>query len=176
MATQKARDLVRMAVAKVALMESLTETELDINPKALVVGGGISGMAAARSLSDQGYAVCLVEREPFLGGQGSLLFRTWKGEDVQMNLTQMIEKIQSDPNIDLHLNTALTDVAGFVGNFKSTLSTDGHETLVEHGVAVIATGAFERKPDEYLYGEDDRVLTHLELDQRFIRNDPSLGR
>ncbi len=174
MATQKAMDLVRMAVAKVALMESLTETELDINPKALVVGGGISGMAAAQSLSDQGYAVCLVEREPFLGGQGSLLFRTWKGEDVQMNLTQMIEKIQADPNIDLHLNTELTDVAGFVGNFKSTLSTEGHETLVEHGVAVIATGAFERKPDEYLYGEDARVLTHLELDQRFIGNDPSL--
>ena len=174
MATEKARDLVRMAVAKVALMEPLTETELEINPKALVVGGGISGMAAAQSLSDQGYAVCLVEREPFLGGQGSLLFRTWKGEDVQMNLSEMIQKIQADPNIDLRLNTELAGVEGFVGNFNTTLTTDGREEQVEHGVAVIATGAFERKPDEYLYGEDDRVHTHLELDQRFIRNDPSL--
>ena len=174
MATEKARDLVRMAVAKVALMEPLTETELEINPKALVVGGGISGMAAAQSLSDQGYAVCLVEREPFLGGQGSLLFRTWKGEDVQMNLSEMIQKIQADPNIDLRLNTELAGVEGFVGNFNTTLTTDGREEQVEHGVAVIATGSFERKPDEYLYGEDDRVHTHLELDQRFIRNDPSL--
>ena len=174
MATEKARDLVRMAVAKVALMEPLTETELEINPKALVVGGGISGMAAAQSLSNQGYAVCLVEREPFLGGQGSLLFRTWKGEDVQMNLSEMIRKIQADPNIDLRLNTELAGVEGFVGNFNTTLATDGREEQVEHGVAVIATGAFERKPDEYLYGEDDRVHTHLELDQRFIRNDPSL--
>ena len=174
MATQKARDLVRMAVAKVALMEPLMETELEINQKALVVGGGISGMAAAGSLSDQGYQVCLVEREPFLGGQGSLLWRTWKGEDVQMNLSEMVRKIKSDPNIDLRLNTELAGVEGFVGNFNSKLTTAGREEQMEHGVAIIATGAFERKPDEYLYGEDDRVVTHLELDQRFIGNDPAL--
>ncbi len=174
MATEKAMDLVRMAVAKVALMEPLAETELEINQKALVVGGGISGMAAAQSLSDQGYEVCLVEREPFPGGQGSLLFRTWKGEDVQMNLSQMIQKVQDDPKIDLRLNTELVGVEGFVGNFNTTLVSNDVKEQVEHGVAVIATGAFERKPDEYLYGEDDRVHTHLELDQRFIRNDPSL--
>jgi len=81
---------------------------------------------------------------------------------------------KSDPNIDLRLNTELAGVEGFVGNFKTTLSREGHEEQVEHGVAVIATGAFEGKPHEYLYGEDDRVLTHLELDQRFIRNDPAL--
>ena len=163
-----------MAVAKVALMEPLMETELEINQRALVVGGGISGMAAALSLSDQGYGVCLVEREPFLGGQGSLLFQTWKGEDVQMNLSEMIEKVQSAPNIDLRLNTELEGVEGFVGNFKSTLSSDGHEESVEHGVTVIATGAFEGRPHEYLYGEDERVVTHLELDQRFKGNDPAL--
>ncbi len=174
MATEKARDLVRMAVAKVALMEPLTETALNINQRALVVGAGISGMAAALSLSDQGYEVCLVERELFLGGQGSLLFRTWKGEDVQMNLSKMIEKVHSDPNIDLRLNTELAGVEGFVGNFKSTLLCEGHEELVEHGVVVIATGAFEGRPSEYLYGEDDRVITHLELDQRFMGNDPAL--
>ncbi len=174
MATEKARDLVRMAVAKVALMEPLAETELEINQRALVVGAGISGMAAAQSLSDQGYEVCLVEREPFLGGQGSLLFRTWKGEDVQMNLSEMTEKIQSDPNIDLRLNTELENVDGFVGNFKSTLLSEGREEGVEHGVAVIATGAFEARPHEYLYGEDERVVTHLELDQRFMGNDAAL--
>ncbi len=174
MATEKAKDLVRMAVAKVALMEPLEETELQINQKALVVGAGISGMAAAASLSDQGYEVCLVEREPFLGGQGSLLFRTWKGEDVQMNLSKMMKRVQSDPNIDLRLNTELTGVEGFVGNFKTTLSSEGREKEVEHGVAVVATGAFEARPNEYLYGEDERVVTHLELDQRFIRNDPAL--
>jgi len=115
-----------------------------------------------------------VEREPFPGGQGSLLFRTWKGEDVQMNLSQMVDKVKSDPNIDLCLNTELAGVEGFVGNFKTTLLRDGHEEQLEHGVAVIATGAFEARPQEYLYGEDERVVTHLELDQRFIRNDPAL--
>ena len=174
-ATEKARDLVRMAVAKVALMEPLSETELEINQRALVVGAGISGMAAASSLSSQGYEVCLVEREPVPGGQGSLLFRTWKGEDVQTNLSQMIDRIRSDPNIDLRLNTELGGVEGFVGNFKTTLVSDGREEEVAHGVAVIATGAHEARPAEYLYGEDARVVTHLELDQRFIRNDPTLA-
>ncbi len=174
MATEKARDLVRMAVAKVALMEPLTEAELEIDQRALVVGAGISGMTAALSLSKQGYGVCLVEREPFLGGQGSLLNKTWKGEDVQANLSHMIDEVRSDPNIDLRMGTELGGVHGFVGNFKTTLISEGREEEVAHGVAVLATGAFEARPAEYLYGEDERVVTHLELDQRFMGKDPTL--
>ena len=174
MATEKAKDLVRMAVAKVALMESLEEAELDVNQRALVIGGGISGMASAKSLSDQGYQVDLVERSAHLGGTARHLFRTWKGEDIQENLADLIKSVTSDSTINVHLDTELSHVEGFVGNFKTTLSSSGKEETVEHGIAIIATGANEYQPDEYLYGEDPRVLTHLELDQKFIENDPSL--
>jgi len=173
-ATEKAKDLVRMAVAKVALMEPLYETELDINQKALVVGGGISGLAAAKSLSDQGYQVYLVERSAHLGGQARSLFMTWKGEDVQKNLADLIVSVETDSNIKIHIDTELTNVDGFVGNFKTTLSSGGKEEAVEHGIVVIATGANESRPDEYLYAEDPRVVTHLELDQKFISNEDSL--
>jgi heterodisulfide reductase subunit A len=174
LATEKAKDLIRMAVAKVALMESLDEAELDINQRALVIGGGISGMSSAKSLSDQGYQVDLVERSAHLGGMARNLFRTWKGEDVQKNLAELIQSAESDKNIKIHLDTELSHVEGFVGNFKTTLSSSDKEETIEHGVAVIATGANEQQPNEYLYGEDHRVLTHLELDQKFMENDPSL--
>jgi len=173
-ATLKAKDLVRMAVAKVALMEPLQEAELDINQRALVIGGGISGMTSAKSLSGQGYRVSLIERSEALGGQALNLFRTWKGEDIRENLDRLVESVRSDPNIDVYLKTELADVEGFVGNFKSTLRSGDKEEVVEHGVAVIATGAAEYRPREYLYGEDPRVLTHLDLDRKFMADDPSL--
>ena len=174
MATEKAKDLVRMAVAKVALMEPLPEAQLDINQRALVVGGGISGMVSARTLSAQGYRVSLVEREPSLGGQALNLFMTWRGENVQENLSALIESVQRDDNIEVHVGTALTQVEGFVGNFKSILKSENQEKTVEHGIAVLSTGASEYRPDEYLYGQDPRVVTHLELGRKFIEEDPSL--
>ncbi len=171
-ATDIAKDLVRMAVAKVALMEPLRETELGINQKALVVGGGISGMVTARTLSKQGYEVCLVERNAALGGQALNLYRTWKGEDIQKNLAALVREVEKDDRIAVRLNTTLRHVDGFVGNFKTTLKSGNHEEELEHGITVIATGAEEYKPDEYLYGKDPRVVTHLELDRKFM-DDPS---
>ncbi len=171
-ATEKAMDLVRMAVAKAALMTPLKEADVDINQRALVVGGGISGMVSARTLSRQGYKVSLVERASSLGGQALNLYRTWKGEDIQKKLSELVLSVETDDNIDVHLNTELTSVEGFVGNFKTTLSEEGQ--VVEHGIAVLSTGAKEFKPDEYLYGKDPRVMTHLELDRRFQNRDPSL--
>jgi heterodisulfide reductase subunit A-like polyferredoxin len=173
-ATEKAKDLVSMSVAKVALMESLEETTVPIHQDALVVGGGISGMVAAKNLSDQGYRVSLVEREPGLGGQALQLFKTWQGEDIQHHLSELIEAVETAPNIELHLETEIAAIEGFVGNFKTTLSSGGQEKGVEHGIVVLATGADELKPDEYLYGKDPRVVTHLELDRMFMKGDTSL--
>jgi heterodisulfide reductase subunit A len=173
-ATQKAKDLVRMAVAKAALMIPLKEAEVDIHQRALVIGGGISGMVAARTFSRQGYKVSLVEKASNLGGQALHLFKTWKGEDIQQNLASLVRSVEADPDIDVHLNTELSNVEGFVGNFKSTLRADGKEEVVDHGIAVIATGARELKPAEYIYGKDPRVMTSLELDQRFRNADPGL--
>ena len=173
-ATEKSKDLVRMAVAKVVQYEPLQEAELLIDPSALVIGGGLSGMAAARALADQGYPVHLVERDGQLGGQARHLFKTAKGEDIQVETAKMVNDIQSHPNISVHLNAALTQVEGFVGNFDTTIDQNGNARTLHHGVTIVATGASEHRPAEYLYGMDDRVITGLELDRRFLDNDPAL--
>jgi heterodisulfide reductase subunit A len=172
--TEKAKDLVRMAVGKVSLFEPMTEPRIKINQTALVIGGGISGMSAARNLADQGYATCLIEKSGALGGQARDIYQTWRGEDVQQNLVKLIQQVQADPKIDVQLNTELKQVEGFVGNFKSTLQSNGKEKVLEHGIAIIATGASELKPDQYLYGKDPRVLTGLDLDRRLIDGDSVL--
>lgn len=177
LATQKAKDLVRMAVTKVALMEPLEETELQVNQTALVIGGGISGITSAKSLADQGYETHLIEKSSKLGGQALNLFRTIKDEDVQTELSALVDDINKDEKIHIHLNTSLTGVDGFVGNFKSTLTendTKGQTQVIEHGIAVLATGAVPLEPKEYNYGNDPRIITSLELDRKFISNDASL--
>lgn len=173
-ATEKAKDLVRMAVAKVAFFEPMAEPLIKIDPKALVIGGGVSGMISAKNLAEQGYHTYLIEKEEVLGGQALNLYQTWKGEDVQSYVKKLIEEVQSHPKIEVYLKTEIKGVEGFVGNFKTLIQSNGHLKTLEHGVTIIATGASELKPDLYLYGKDERVLTALELDQRFIQKDPSL--
>jgi len=175
MATEKAKDLVRMAISKVSLMNPLDEAELTINQTALVVGGGISGMAAARTLAGQGYPTHIIENSDRLGGQANNIHTTAKSESVHRKLSELIEAVEADDRIRVHLNTTLNAVDGFVGNFKSTLSADGREETLDHGVAILATGASELKPNEYGYGSDPRILTGLELDKKFMENDPIIG-
>jgi heterodisulfide reductase subunit A len=174
LATAKAKDLVRMAVSKVALMQPLKEAELEVNQTALVIGGGIAGMSAAETLAQQGYETHIVEKSVQLGGQAQNLFKTVTGDDVQEKLTEMIQGIEANDKIQVHLDTELKDVDGFVGNFKSTLASAGKEETLEYGVAVLATGGSALQSDEYHYGEDPRILTSLELDRKFIEKDPSL--
>jgi heterodisulfide reductase subunit A len=148
--------------------------ELQIDQKALVVGGGISGMTSALSLARQGYFTHLVEKNEVLGGQARNLFRTWKGEDIQENLARMIREVEAEDNIAVHLSSGLKNVDGFVGNFATTLQGPEGEERVDHGVTIIASGAGEHKPDEYLYGEDSRVKTAQEVDRMMIDHDPYL--
>jgi len=178
-ATNKAKDLVRMAVAKVALLEPLVEPSLEMNKSTLIVGGGVAGMAAATLLSRQGYHVTLVEKEDQLGGQALHLHETWRGEDIQEKIRGMISDVESDENIDIRLGAEIKHVDGFVGNFKTTIEQGdgGGEEILEHGVTIISSGASELKPHElpYLYGKDPRVMTALELDRRFIEKDATIG-
>jgi heterodisulfide reductase subunit A len=174
LATEKAKDLVRMAVSKVALMQPLPEAELKVNQAALVIGGGISGMSAARSLASQGYATHIVEASDRLGGNAHHIYKTVSGDRVADKLAELVASVSDDDNINVHLNTRLASVDGFVGNFKSTLSNGDGESELEYGVAVIATGGKALEPDEYSYGKDPRILTSLELDQKLIADDPAL--
>jgi len=174
LATAKARDLVRMAVAKVALLEPLQEPELSVNQKALVIGGGVAGMVAAKAIAEQGYPVNLVERSDRLGGQALSLYQTWKGEDVQSYVQSLEQTVLSHPRITVHLSSSVTAVEGFVGNFKTTIQNGAASERIEHGVAVIATGGREFQPGEYSYGLDPRVVTHHELDRLFMQRDEGL--
>ncbi len=174
-ATKKSKDMVRMGVAKAALLLPLAESTMAVNQSVLVIGGGVAGMAAAKNMSDQGYQTFLLEKSDVLGGQARKLHETWRGEDIQEYLKGLTDAVESDPSIDIFLNSRITQVDGFVGNFKTTVTGNGKSRVLEHGVTLIASGASEFKPDQYLYGQDSRVVTGLDLQQRFIDNDPSIA-
>ncbi len=173
-ATAKAKDLIRMAVAKTNLLAPLKQTDLPVSHSALVIGGGIAGMTAAVSLAHQGYPVDLVEKSDTLGGNALMLGKTSQNEDVGAFVEELIQTVKSENRITVHTETSISNVDGFVGNFKTELRNGNSTQTVEHGVAVIATGAKEYKPVEYLYGKHNAVMTHLELDQLFKKNDPKL--
>jgi heterodisulfide reductase subunit A2 len=165
-ATDKAIDLVRMAVARTARLMPLAEASVPVNNAALVVGGGIAGMTAALALAEQGFPVHLVEKTAELGGMGRRLYDTLDGEDIQAFVGQTAERIAKHPRISVHLNTKAAKVEGHVGAFTSTLRTADGATSVKHGVVVVATGATELAPSTYGYGQSPQVLTQVELTER----------
>ena len=175
-ATKKAKDLVRMAVAKAFCLDPLFETQLPVTQSALVVGGGIAGMTAALSLAKQGYPVFLVEKEPILGGNGRLLHTTWRDENLTTYVKGLLKEVEDHERITVHTGARVQHVDGFVGNFTTTLAIGDKTRKISHGVALIATGAKESNPDEYLYGEHASVMTHLDLDAQFKNNPETIGK
>ncbi len=165
-ATAKSKDLLQMAVAKVALHEPLVEPRMKINQAALVIGGGVAGMTAARTLAAQGYKTLVVEKNRQLGGQARNLAESWQAKPISPFLDDLIAEVSADANIEILLNARIENVDGFIGNFKTTVQTDGESKVLEHGVTLIASGAEEFKSDDYLYGQDQRVLTGLELQKK----------
>jgi len=171
-ATDKAKDLVRMAVANARLIKPLEEVGLPVTHKAVVIGGGIAGMTSALKIADQGYEVYLLEKEDKLGGNALNLRYTLEGKDVPALLGSTIERIANHPMIHTMLNSELMESGGSKGNFASKVKVskngDGEIQEIKHGVIIIATGAEEYKPKEYLYGQDSRVMTQIELENRII--------
>ena len=174
MATDKAVDLVRMAVARASRLLPLEEDTVPVNNAALVVGGGVAGMTTALALADQGFPVHLVEKTGELGGAVRQLHRTLDGQDVRNFLDGTIDRIRSHKRIQLHLDARVEKVGGHVGGFTSTLATGSGPASIKHGVVVVATGAMELKPQSYGYGRSKRVMTLLELEDRLGRGDIAL--
>lgn len=170
-ATQKAMDQVRMAVAKASHLAPLDKISVNVIQKALVIGGGISGMTAALGLADQGYPVTLLEKGDQLGGNAWALSHTWKGEEIKPYLEGLIGKVEGHKNIKVYKKAQLKTATGSVGSFTSQIDAGGQELSLNYGVAVVATGAKEYKPSEYLYGQDKRVMTHLEF-EALAKNNP----
>ena len=175
-ATEKAKDLVRMAVAKARLIEPLQPVTLPVNHRALVIGGGVAGMTSALTLAEQGFEVDLIERSNALGGMTRRIHYNLDGEDVQQFLGDLINEVQEHPNIRVYTDTWIVDVHGYVGNFTTEVMRYRGRVVekLEHGVTIIATGAEEYKPDEYLYGRDPRVLTQLELEEETLKKNPDI--
>ncbi|MBM4031468.1 MAG: CoB--CoM heterodisulfide reductase iron-sulfur subunit A family protein [Planctomycetes bacterium] len=161
-ATEKAKQLVRMGVAKAARLEPLEKSKLGVNHAALVIGGGAAGLTAALDLAAQGYPVHLVEREAELGGHLRKVRRTLDGEATDAFLKNLVEQVEANDRITVHLGKTVESVSGYVGNFKTQLA--GEAAPIEHGVVIVATGAKERVPNEYLYGADRRVMTQTDFE------------
>ena len=175
-ATAKAKDIVRMSVARTVNLEPLQEFDLPVNHRCLVVGGGVAGMTSALAVAKQGFEVHLVEKAHDLGGMARRVRRTLEGLDVQTYVNDLIRQVYRHQLIRVSHEATITDVTGYVGNFATTVSSEGRVETIEHGAVVIATGADEYRPTEYLYGEDDRVMTQLELEQRLADGDEAVAK
>ena len=173
-ATQKAQDIVRMSVARARYLQPLQEFDLPVNKAALVVGGGIAGMTCALSMANQNHDVYLIEKDKDLGGMARRLHTTLEGMDVQAHLKDLIRAVYNNPLIHVFHNATITDVSGYVGNFITTVEAEGNVKEIKHGASVIAIGADVYTPTEYLYGEDEKVLTHVELGEEIAKETESV--
>lgn len=175
-ATEKVKSLVNMAVSKSRLIEPLPPITLDVTQKALVIGGGIAGLNSALSIAEQGYEVFLVEKEKELGGLSRLIQRTLDHDDVQGYLKRLIHKVKTHDKIHVYSHAKIMNIEGYVGNYKTTIKNTKIKLELKHGVIIVATGAIELKPHEYLYGTDKNVLTQLELEEKIENNTSFKGK
>ena len=166
LALQKAKDLVRMADAKARFLEPLYNRKVKINRDALVIGGGVSGITSALNLAEQSFEVCLLEKSDDLGGNFMKVKFLIDGDDPQKKLNSLIEKVKLHPKIHTYTNAQIGKIDGSVGNFSTEFMSNGDVHTVNHGVVIVATGAEEYKPTEYLYGQDEKVITQTELEEK----------
>ena len=175
-ATEKAKDLVSMAVAKARLKEPLKPLLIPVNHSALVIGGGVAGMVSGLNLAEQGFKVHLIERTGDLGGIARRMHYTLGSDGVQTFLADLINRVKEHPNIKVYCDTGIVDAYGYVGNFTTEIMRYPGVTIekIDHGVTIIACGAEEYKPEEYFYGRYPRVLTQLELEEKIVKGEPDI--
>ncbi|UCB46370.1 MAG: CoB--CoM heterodisulfide reductase iron-sulfur subunit A family protein [Spirochaetota bacterium] len=172
LATQKAKDLVRMAVGKSRYLEPLYELYSDVNKACLVIGGGIAGMTAALFVADNGYQVYLIEKESELGGNLLKISYLLPEEDIVLALQRLIRRIEEHPLIELFLNANIKDIKGYVGNFTTNFTTNDEEKSAEHGTVIVATGAREHETESYGYKTDPYVVTQREFETVLKNKNP----
>lgn len=165
-ATEKAKDLVKMSVARSSHLKPLNYLMVDVNKSVLVIGGGISGMNAALGFAEQGFSTTLIEKSAQLGGSAAKqLKRTWKGADITTYITDLIEQVEKHPVITVFKNTEVVDSKGFVGNFETEVKMGDLSKTIQHGVTVVATGGRATDTDEYLYGRNPRVTRWHDIEE-----------
>ena len=165
-ATDKAKQLVAMTVAKIRFLQPIQEAEIPVTQKALVIGGGIAGMTAALSLADQGYETALVEKEQVLGGYLNKVYYTVEGIEIDQLLKGAVEKVQKHDLIKVYTGSSLVSLNGYVGSYESEIKTPKGTANFNHGIIVVTVGAEEYKPNSYLYGKNPQVFTQSELEKK----------
>ncbi len=173
-ATRKAHELVRVGVARARTLEPVHKVRGDFQRSAVILGGGLAGMTAALAIADGGYDVYLVEKSNQLGGNLRHLYFTAEGPDPQRLLRQLIKDVECNPHIAVLKSSELVGFGGHVGNFRSVIATrkNGQTVTqtVSHGVLIVATGAKEYRGQQYLFGQDPRVITQLDLEKRIAES------
>ncbi len=166
-ATEKAKDLVRMAAARAALLKPLVERPLEITQRGLVIGGGIAGLNAALSLARQGFETVLVEQRQDLGGVARRINHTIDGLDVQDYLGRLVSEVRNHDRIQVLTEARVVGFSGYKGNFVTQVEVgpNGDRRKIDHGVTIVATGGREYQPQEFQYGTASGIMTQLELDE-----------
>ncbi|MFZ5632421.1 MAG: NAD(P)-binding protein [Bacillota bacterium] len=164
-ATEKAGDLVRMAVAKACLLKPVAPSYVDVNPAALVVGGGVAGLTASLSLAEQGFKVYLAEKTGQLGGRVRNMRYSLGGNDPGQLVQRLIDTVSGHELIEVITNADIVDFSGYPGNYQTRIEVNGSRRDLDHGVVILATGAREIETDEYLFGRSDRVVTQTRLEE-----------
>ncbi len=166
--TAKARDLIRMGVAKAALLQPQQPIESEMDPRATVIGGGISGMTAALALANRGYEVTLVEKQARLGGLLLDLDRLAPSNvEAEAFASQQAERVVNHPHIHLITSARIDEVEGYIGHFKVSVSSNGEQQQFGAGIIIVATGANVLKPVGLYNYDGEKVINQLELEARF---------
>ncbi len=166
--TQKAIDLIHAAVAKVTLLQPLSEEEFSIHPKTLVIGGGVSGMKAALALAHMGIKSILLEKEPQLGGRLKELYTMFPSDAKTKDIIQpLIKQVEKNKHIQVVNDAELESFEGFIGNYKGTINKKGKKKPVQFGTIIVATGFKEIDLEgKYHYGKNNNILSQTDLEKQ----------
>ncbi len=165
-ATAKSKSLISMAVERARLQKDSTASSSAVKTAALVIGGGLGGLTSALHIAGQGYEVHLVEKTSELGGNLRHIYRTLEGNDPQELLGRLIREVEASPLIHVYTESEVVQFEGYAGSFDLVLSGRNEEVALQVGAVIVATGGREYKPEEYLYGQNDRVMTQNELEKK----------
>jgi len=171
LATEKAKVIIRSSIARVRLVNPVGRGDKEVVERAVVVGGGLSGLAASLSLAEQRIGVTLIEKEDCLGGNALHSFYTLRRSDPQAFLKDLIGKVEAHPEIEVWKKAEIESCEGRWGDFQTRAMVDGETREVAHGAIILATGGHEIMPKEYGYGDDPRIVTQRQLERMIFEGD-----
>jgi heterodisulfide reductase subunit A len=174
-ATQKAKDLVKMGVAKAVLLEEGEQMRLPVDTDCLILGGGMAGMSAALHIADQGFHAILLERESKLGGLlNGIAAVSYNHETVPADeiVNSTLARVTSHPNIEVYTNAEMDTVDGYIGNYRVAATINGSKKEFGVSTIIVATGMKEIEPvEQFKYGQDPRVVTQVQLEGMLQRDE-----